>query len=92
MKRRKPLPDYESPQELLREVLEVLAIDAEELAIRGCLPISLTLKIVEGVAPITDEIADGLERATGIKADRWTLLEHWYEARVRRPVTHEACL
>ena len=92
MKRKKPLPDYESPQELLQEVMEALGINAEELAMRGCLPISLTLKIVEGVAPTTDEIADGLERATGIKADRWTLLEQWYEARVRRLVTHEACL
>ena len=34
-------------------------IDAEELAVRGLLPISLTLQLVEGVVPITDEVAKG---------------------------------
>lgn len=91
MKRKKPLPDYESPQELLQEVMEALGINAEELAMRGCLPISLTEKIVAGVAPITVEIARGLERATGIKADRWGLLEVWFEARMRRLLTRKVC-
>lgn len=91
MKRKKPLPDYESPQELLHEAMEALGISAEELAMRGCLPISLTEKIVAGVAPITDEIADGLERATGVKADRWILLERLFEARTQRFPASEVC-
>lgn len=91
MIRKKPLPDYESPQDLLHEVMEVLGIDAEELAMRGCLPISLTEKIVAGAAPITYEFAHGLERATGIKADRWILLDICFDARMRGLLAREVC-
>jgi len=87
----KPLTHYESPQELLRETMQAIGIDAEELAMRACLPISRTLQVVEGAAPITDDIADGLERATGIDSECWTMLEMWYEAKMRPPMLDEVC-
>lgn len=89
MKTLKPLTHYESPQELLRETMQANGIDAEELAIRGCLPISRTLQVVEGVAPITDDIALGLQLATGIDSECWTMLELWYEAKMRPQRCHE---
>ena len=80
MRIRKPLLHYTSPQELLQERMQADGMDAEELAVRGLLPISLSLQLVAGVVPITDEVAVGLARATGIDSEVWTLLERRYEA------------
>jgi plasmid maintenance system antidote protein VapI len=66
---------YESPQELLQEIMRGSGLSAKQLAIHGLLPLSLTMQIVQGTAPITDDVAEGLERVTGIDSTVWTLLE-----------------
>ena len=68
-----------TPLETIHRTMESLAIDAEELASRGCLQRSRFLQVVEGVAPITRDICRGLERAVG---EKWPFLsEHDSEDR-----------
>ncbi len=54
-----------NPLETLRQTMDVLGLDAEAVAVRGLLPLSLVRQVVEGAAPITAEVSFGLERAIG---------------------------
>lgn len=54
-----------TPVETLRKTMDALGMDAEELAVRGLLPLTRTRQVLDDAAPITRNFAYGLERAIG---------------------------
>jgi len=68
----------ETPVETLRKTKDALGIDAEELAVRGLLPLTRTQQVLDDAAPITRNFAYGLERAVG---EEWP----WWECIVEDP-------
>jgi HTH-type transcriptional regulator/antitoxin HigA len=86
-------PDYEvAPGETLRETLSALGMTQVQLAARTGLSLKHVNQIVQGVAPITPETALLLEKATGVKARMWNVLEAAYRERVTREEAREALL
>lgn len=78
-------PDYAvAPGEVLAEVLEELGISQLELAERLGVTEKHVSQIVNGVAPISVDIALGLERVTGVPAGFWSRLDQIFRQRQRR--------
>lgn len=76
-----PIP----PGENLAEELEARGMTPRELAEALDLADHFVAEIIRGERPITDDIANGLEKAFGISAGFWTGLEANYrETLVRR--------
>ena len=72
-------PDYAvAPGDTLMEVLESLGMDQKELTAQTDLPPQFLGLIINGSQPIDPEIADKLERATGVPASLWNNLEAQY--------------
>lgn len=69
-------PDYTvAPGETLQEVMESLGMNQKELAKRTGLTVQSLICILKGTQPITNEIANRLELATGVSASMWNNLE-----------------
>ena len=83
-------PDFAVPPGLtLQETIDAQGIDQPELAVRSGLSAKEINQIIEGVAPITHDIAIRLEHATGVPARMWNNLEANYQeqrARLADPV------
>lgn len=84
-------PDHAVPPgETLREVLEAVNMTQADLARRTGLSPKTVNQIVQGVAPLTQQTALALERATGRPAHVWNSLEAQYrEYRARRDEVEE---
>lgn len=70
-----PIP----PGETLAEEIEFIGMTQQELARKAGLPHELVRHIIEGTAPITDNIAERLENVLGIPASLWLKLETRYQ-------------
>lgn len=72
-------PDYAvASGRTLQETIDSLGVGRQELAVRTGLALMHVNRIIEGVAPITSEIATRLERATGVPSRMWNNLETNY--------------
>ena len=60
-----------TPEETLSKTIAALGIDAEEFAMRGCLPITRVQQVIAGAASVSREMARGFERAVGEKWPWW---------------------
>ena len=84
-------PDYGvAPGETLRAMLEALGMTQVQLAARTGLSLKHINQIAQGAAPVTPETALLLEKATGVKARMWNVLEAAYRERVSREQSREA--
>ncbi|MER6562100.1 helix-turn-helix domain-containing protein [Streptomyces sp. NPDC001027] len=69
-------PDYAvSPGETLREQLEELGMSQAELATRTGLTPKHINQVMQGVVPLSGDVAQRLEYATGVPAGLWNRLE-----------------
>ena len=72
-------PDYTTPPGwTLEEILEELSMSRAELARRTGLSTKHIKQIVQGKVPITTDVAQRLERATGVPDRLWNNLESRY--------------
>ena len=72
-------PDYATPPGwTLEETLEELSMSQAELARRTGLSTKHIHQIVRGMVPITTDVAQRLERATGVPDRLWNNLESRY--------------
>jgi HTH-type transcriptional regulator/antitoxin HigA len=86
-------PDYGvAPGETLRATLDALGMTQVQLAARTGLSLKHINQIAQGAAPVTPETALLLEKATGVKARMWNVLEATYRERVSREESREALL
>jgi HTH-type transcriptional regulator/antitoxin HigA len=86
-------PDYDvAPGETLRAALEALGMTQVQLAARTGLSVKHVNQMAQGVAPVTPETALLLEKATGVNARMWNVLEATYRERVSREESREALL
>lgn len=75
-------PNYAvKPSETLCEVIEGLGMTQQELAIRAGLTEQTVVHIMQGEQPITFEMANKLELATGVPSRLWNKLETQYRER-----------
>lgn len=78
-------PDYAVPPgQTLQETIDSLGIDQRELASRAGLSAKHVNQIIKGVAPLTQDTAIRLERATGVPARLWNNLESQYREQIAR--------
>lgn len=74
-------PDYAiAPGETLRDVLEELDMTQSELAIRTGLSSKHVNQVLHGLVPVSAEVAQRLEYATGVPARLWNRLEADYRS------------
>ena len=72
-------PDYAIPPgETILETIEELEITQKELAHRMRIPVKTINEIIQGQAPLTQEIASELERVTHVPSSLWNNLESQY--------------
>ena len=72
-------PDYATPPGwTLEETLEELSMSPTELALRTGLSPEHIHQLVRGMVPITTDVAQRLERATGVPDRLWNNLESRY--------------
>ena len=78
-------PDYAvAPGETLAETLASLGMSQAELALRTGLTNVSVNRIIKGEQPITAEIANMLELATGVPASMWNNLETHYREQLAK--------
>jgi HTH-type transcriptional regulator/antitoxin HigA len=83
-------PDYAvAPGRTLRATLAELGMAQADLATRTGLSLKHINRIIQGVAPITQETALLFERATGVGARLWNSLEADYRERLAREESRE---
>lgn len=84
-------PDYAvAPEETLRETMEYLGLTQREFAMLLDTPVQTLNRIFRGTQRITEEMANKLERVTGIPASFWNNLESRYRAQLARIKEAEA--
>src|SRR5258708_13572149 len=72
------------PGETLRELLDEKGISQRELARRADLSPKHVNKLLQGLVPLSADVAMRLERVTGTPARVWTRLEPRYPSDPRR--------
>ncbi|MEU8201965.1 HigA family addiction module antitoxin [Streptosporangium sp. NPDC049046] len=85
------VPDYAVPPgETIREYLDELGMTQRELATRLGLSAKHVNRLVQGLVPLSHEIAQRLELVTGMPAKLWNRLEADYQsAQQRLRMEHE---
>jgi HTH-type transcriptional regulator/antitoxin HigA len=78
-------PDYAvAPGETVREFLDELGMTQRELATRLDLSPKHVNQLVQGLVPLSSEVASRLELVTGMPARLWLRLEADYQATRQR--------
>ncbi|GAA2095726.1 HigA family addiction module antitoxin [Actinomadura alba] len=80
-------PDYAVPPgETIREFLDELGMTQRQLAARLALSLKHVNQLIQGLVPLSPEVAARLELVTGMPARLWNRLEADYQtAQVRLP-------
>lgn len=78
-------PNYAvPPTETMIEVFEDKGITLEGFSTTSGISVGMLEGIVKGTEPITKDIADELEKATGVISSFWTNLENNYQSHLKR--------
>ena len=87
-----PLGDTDyavAPGETLRELLEEEGLSPRDLARRAGLSPKHVNKLLQGLVPLSADVAVRLERVTGTPARRWNALEAGYRSDLARIRAHD---
>lgn len=85
------VPDYAPPPgETLRELLDEQGMTQAELARRAGLSPKHVNQLIQGVVPLSAEVAERLELVTGMPARLWNRLEADYQSIIARNRRHGA--
>lgn len=68
-----------SPVVYIKEYLKELNVGSQWLSNKSGIPIDIVAKLLLDKIPINDDIARGLERATGISDRTWVNLQKKYD-------------
>ena len=81
-------PDYAVPPgETLSETIDALSMTREELADRTGLDKKTIDRIIDGTHILSPEVADRLEKVTGVPARIWNNLERRYRELLKKTTT-----